>query len=185
MKTIIAGSRQIEDKEALEQTIKDAGWNIEEVVSGTCRGVDVMGEDWGRANGVPVRQFPADWLTHGRVAGELRNRDMANYADGLILLWDGKSPGASCMLREANKAGIKVHTQIYGVDMSDLEELEKQIMDYYHKGKGRIVMKDGHWSWEVADENAPSLTDEAISELIRQGMMEEEQITVLKVAHES
>jgi len=181
MKAIIAGSRQIEDVEALEKTIADAGWDIEEVVSGTCRGVDVMGENWGKANGVSVRQFPADWLTHGRVAGELRNRDMAHYADGLILLWDGKSPGASCMLREANKAGIKVHSQIYGVNMDDLEALEKSIIDYYHQGKGRIIHRDGHWSWEIADENAPNLTDAAISELIRQGMMEPEEITVLKV----
>jgi len=182
MKTIIAGSRQIEDTEALAKTIADAGWDIEQVVSGTCRGVDVMGEEWGKSNDVDVRQFPADWLTHGRIAGELRNRDMANYADGLILLWDGKSPGASCMLREANKAGIKVHSQIYGVDMGDLEELEQQIVDYYHAGKGRIIFEHGHWSWETADENAPHLCDEAISELIRQEIMAEEVMTVLKIA---
>ncbi|WP_419797382.1 MAG: DUF2493 domain-containing protein [Terasakiella sp.] len=182
MKTIIAGSRQIEDKEALEQTIAASGFDITEVVSGTCRGVDVMGEEWGRTNGVPVRPFPADWLTHGRVAGELRNRDMANYADALVLLWDGKSPGASCMLREANKAGIKVHTQIYGVDMGGLEKLEREIVDYVNAGKGRIVFKDNHWSWEVADENAPNLCDEAISELIRMDVMQEETITILKFA---
>ena len=181
MKVIIAGSRTIEDKEALEHAINASGWDIEQVVSGTCRGVDVMGEEWGKENGVDVRQFPADWLTHGRIAGELRNRDMAHYADGLILLWDGKSPGASCMLREANKAGIKVHNQIYGVDMSDLEDLERSIIEYYHAGKGRIVHRDGHWSWEFADEQAPNLCDEAISELIRQGMMESEEVTVLKV----
>ncbi|GGF57096.1 hypothetical protein GCM10011332_08170 [Terasakiella brassicae] len=182
MKTIIAGSRQIEDKEALAQTIAASGFEITEVVSGTCRGVDVMGEEWGRANGVPVRPFPADWLTHGRVAGELRNRDMAHYADALVLLWDGKSPGASCMLREANKAGIKIHTQIYGVDMGDLEKLERDIVDYVNAGKGRIIFKDGHWSWEVANEDAPNLCDEAISELIRMDIMQEETLTVLKFA---
>jgi len=182
MKTIIAGSRQIEDKEALDKTIADSGFQVTEVVSGTCRGVDVMGEDWGRGNDIPVRPFPADWLTHGRIAGELRNRDMANYADALILLWDGKSPGASCMLREANKAGIKVHTQIYGVDMGDLEKLERDIVEYVNAGKGRIIFKDGHWSWEEADENAPNLCDEAISELIRQEVMFEDTITVLKFA---
>ncbi len=181
MKVIIAGSRTIEDRDALERAISDAGWDIEEVVSGTCRGVDVMGENWGKANDVAVKQFPADWLTHGRVAGELRNRDMAHYADGLILLWDGKSPGASCMLREANKAGIKVHNQIYGVDMGDLQDLERSIVEYYHSGRGRIIFRDGHWSWEEADENAPHLCDEAISELIREGMMESEEVTVLKI----
>jgi hypothetical protein len=49
MKTIIAGSRQIEDFDALSKTIEDAGWDIDEVVSGTCRGVDVMGEEWAQS----------------------------------------------------------------------------------------------------------------------------------------
>ncbi|NVK17481.1 MAG: DUF2493 domain-containing protein [Methylocystaceae bacterium] len=181
MKTIIAGSRTIEDKEALEKTIQQAGWDITEVVSGTCRGVDVMGEEWGRENGVPVKPFPADWLTHGRTAGELRNRDMANYADGLILLWDGKSPGASCMLREANKAGIKVYNQIYGLDMTSLESTEQEIMAYYHAGKGRLINDHGHWRWEVADENAPHISQEAVAELIRREMMQPTTIEVLTV----
>lgn len=181
MKTIIAGSRTIEDKEALEKTIQQAGWDITEVVSGTCRGVDVMGEEWGRENNVPVKPFPADWLTYGRTAGELRNRDMANYADGLILLWDGKSPGASCMLREANKAGIKVYNQIYGLDMTKLETTEQDIMAYYHAGKGRLINDQGHWRWENADEDAPHVSQEAVAELIRQEMMQPTTIEVLTV----
>ncbi|WP_135079272.1 SLOG family protein [Terasakiella sp. SH-1] len=181
MKTIIAGSRQIEDKEALAKTISDSGFEISEIVSGTCRGVDMMGEEWGGNHDVPVKRFPADWLTHGRLAGELRNRDMAKYADQLILLWDGKSPGASCMLREANMAGITVHTQIYGVDMAALQETEKAIMDYYVAGKGRLINNRGHWDWEINHDDAPRITQEAVNELIRQGLMEEEQVTILKV----
>lgn len=181
MKTIIAGSRQIEDTEALAQTILDADWEIEEVVSGTCRGVDVMGENWAKAKDIAVKPFPADWMTHGRMAGELRNRKMAEYADGLILLWDGKSPGASCMLREANKAGIKVHSQIYGLDMHDLEDSEQAILDYYHAGKGRLIFEHGHWSWENADEDAPHFTQEAVFELIRRELMAEESIQILKI----
>ncbi len=181
MKTIIAGSRTIEDKEALAKTIAESGWDISEVVSGTCRGVDVMGEEWGRENGVDVKPFPADWLTHGRMAGELRNRDMAHYADGLILLWDGKSPGASCMLREANKAGIKVYNQIYGLDMHELEDTEQKIMEYYHAGKGRLINDHGHWRWENADEDAPHVSQEAVAELIRQELVQQMTIEVLAV----
>jgi hypothetical protein len=122
-------------------------------------------------------------MTHGRTAGELRNRKMAEYADGLILLWDGKSPGASCMLREANKAGIKVHTQIYGLDMHELEETEKAIIDYYHAGKGRLICVQGHWEWEIADENAPRVTQEAVAELIRQELMEPAVLEILVLSN--
>ena len=181
MKTIIAGSRTIEDREALERAIAGSGWDISEVVSGTCRGVDVMGEEWGRANDVPVKPFPADWLTHGRTAGELRNREMAHYADALILLWDGKSPGASCMLREANKAGIKIYNQIYGLDMHELEDTEKKILQYYHEGKGRLINDHGHWRWEYAEDDAPHVSQEAVSELIRQNMMQPVTLEVLQV----
>ncbi|MDH3354180.1 MAG: DUF2493 domain-containing protein [Chromatiales bacterium] len=181
MKTIIAGSRQIEDAEALRQTISDAGWEIDEVVSGACRGVDVMGEEWAHSHGIEVKQLHADWVTHGRMAGELRNREMAEYADGLILLWDGHSPGASCMLREANRAGIKIHSQIYGLDMQQLDETEQAIVNYYNEGKGRIVYEDENWKWEVADENAPKLSEAIISELIRQKMLVSKTVQVLNL----
>lgn len=49
MKTIIAGSRDITDYPRFEQYMQrvlDSGWTITEVVSGTCRGVDQMGERW-------------------------------------------------------------------------------------------------------------------------------------------
>ena len=181
MKIIIAGSRQIEDADVLKQTITDAGWDIDEVVSGTCRGVDVMGEEWAHDKNIVVKQFPADWITHGRMAGELRNREMAEYADGLILLWDGHSPGASCMLREANRAGIKIHSQIYGLDMQRLSEIEQAIINYYNAGKGRIVYKNESWDWEVADEDAPKLSDAIISELMRQEILTLETIQVLNL----
>jgi len=106
MKVIIAGSRQITDAAAFDALIESTGWDIEEVVSGGCRGVDILGEEWAQKRGIPVRAFAADWARYGREAGELRNRALAPYAAGLILLWDAKSPGASCMLWESAKAEI-------------------------------------------------------------------------------
>ncbi|MCW8982838.1 MAG: DUF2493 domain-containing protein [Gammaproteobacteria bacterium] len=181
MKVIIAGSRQIEDARALQETIDAAGWEIDEVVSGACRGVDVMGEEWAHSQGIAVKQFHADWVAHGREAGALRNRAMAEYADGLILLWDGQSQGATCMLREANRAGIKIHAQIYGLDMQRLDETEQAIIDYYNAGKGRIVYENESWNWEYADEDAPELSDAVISELIRQKILVSKTIQVLNL----
>lgn len=182
MKAIIAGSRHIEDYDALKAAVQDAGWDITEVVSGGCRGVDCLGEQWAAENNIPVKPFVADWATYGRTAGELRNREMANYADGLIILWDGKSPGASCMMREATKAGIQIHNQIYGIDMHDLETTEQAILDYYRSGRGRLVYLHGHWGWEEAHADAPEVNPHAIAELLQRGVMEEATFTVLKIA---
>lgn len=183
MKVIIAGSRHIIDDEALKALIESTGWDIEEVVSGGCRGVDVMGEQWAQEQGIPVRTFNADWARFGREAGELRNREMAEYADGLILLWDAKSPGASCMMREAAKAGIPIRHHVYGLDIADVSAVEQAILDYYWSGKGRLVFQHSHWEWETADVDAPTVSQEAVNALINQGLLEEATLTVLRQPH--
>jgi hypothetical protein len=114
MKTIIAGSRDITDTNTLLLAIADSGWKSEitEVVCGKARGVDTLGEQWAKSHGIPVKEFPADWETHGKSAGPKRNRQMAEYAEALILVWDGKSRGSANMLQEAKKRGLKIHQHI-------------------------------------------------------------------------
>ena len=61
-------------------------------------GVDTLGEEWAKENNIPVDYFPANWETHGRAAGQIRNKKMAARADALLLIWDGKSRGSRSML---------------------------------------------------------------------------------------
>ena len=112
MKTIIAGSRGIVNYQALCKAVRNSGFEISEVVSGTARGVDRMGEQWAAENQVPVKRFPADWDRHGRAAGYIRNRAMADYADALIALWDGDSRGTKGMIDDAKARGLKVFVAI-------------------------------------------------------------------------
>lgn len=99
---IIAGSRNIEDYEIVRLAVEESGWwpQITEIVSGGARGVDRLGERLGKRNNMPIRIFPADWLTHGKSAGYKRNRQMAEYADFLVAVWDGKSRGTLNMIEE-------------------------------------------------------------------------------------
>jgi hypothetical protein len=180
MKVIIAGSRHINDKNALSSLIEHSGWDIEEVVSGGCRGVDVMGEEWAAEHSIPVRTFAADWARYGREAGELRNREMAKYADGLILLWDAKSPGSSCMLREGSKAGIQIQHRVEGLNIEDMAGVEQTILNHILSGKGRLVLQHEHWEWETADTEAPTVCQEAVTALIQQELLEEAKLTILR-----
>lgn len=109
MKTIIAGSRNITDPAIVEDAIRKSGIDVTEVVSGACRGVDLIGEDWAVCHGLPVQRFPAHWQAHGRAAGPIRNAQMAEYAEALIAVWDGVSRGTKNMIREARKHGLKVY----------------------------------------------------------------------------
>lgn len=100
MKVIIAGSRKgIERRQVYSAIQWSPFFTVTEIVSGSARGVDTFGEEWAALNLRPIKQFPADWEAHGRAAGPIRNRQMAEYADALILVWDGVSVGSANMKR--------------------------------------------------------------------------------------
>lgn len=109
MKIIIAGSRSISNIDEVRKAVIDSGFKISEVVSGRARGVDRLGERWAAENKIPIRQFPAFWEKYGKSAGFLRNKEMVEYADGLIAVWDGKSAGTEHTILLAEKKGLKVH----------------------------------------------------------------------------
>jgi len=85
---------------------------VKSVVSGGARGADSLGEQYARQVGVPLERYPADWNKHGKGAGFIRNREMANHAEALLLIWDGQSRGSANMLQEALKCGLKIHQHI-------------------------------------------------------------------------
>ena len=106
MKTIIAGCRDYNDNLALRKRLDyyvEHNSPITEVVSGGAAGVDTIGEWYALLNGIPIKKFPADWNKHGKKAGPIRNRQMAEYADVLLAVWDGKSRGTKNIIDEMNK----------------------------------------------------------------------------------
>lgn len=109
MKVIIAGGRNYHDASEVARAVALSGFKVSEVVSGGASGVDAVGEAWASERGVQLRRFPADWSTHGRAAGPIRNRQMAAYADALVAVWDGQSRGTANMIREAEQAGLSVY----------------------------------------------------------------------------
>jgi hypothetical protein len=114
MKVIIAGSRTINSYALVANTIKESGFRITEVVSGTTRGVDQLGELWAvrQVPQVPIRRFPANWARYGRAAGRRRNEEMAKYAEALIAVWDGSSRGTTNMIQIAQKRGLGLFVHV-------------------------------------------------------------------------
>ena len=113
MKVIIAGSRTFSDYTLLHQKCDEIINTPAEIVSGTARGADRLGERYAIEKGCPIKKFPADWDNLGRSAGYLRNEEMAKYADTLIAFWDGTSKGTSHMIVLATKHNLKVHIVKY------------------------------------------------------------------------
>lgn len=114
MKVVICGTRSFLDgalyddekrRDVVDDVLVDAGVrdDVEEVVSGGADGADHAGEVWASANDVPVTVFEADWDEHGRAAGPIRNDEMVDYADFVVAIWDGQSPGTSNTIETARE----------------------------------------------------------------------------------
>ncbi len=124
MKVIIAGSRTLSLMSLLDQAVVRAGnyWMLQdpgnwknymytEIVSGGAQGADALGERYALNKQIPLKVFSADWETHGKKAGILRNIEMADYSDALIALWDGKSKGTFHMISEMMKRNKLIYIQ--------------------------------------------------------------------------
>lgn len=78
------------------------------VVSGGARGVDFIAENAAFARGLLVDIYPADWQTHGKKAGYLRNADIVRNCDEVVAFWDGKSKGTMHTVNLAKEHNIPV-----------------------------------------------------------------------------
>jgi len=129
MRVIIAGGRDFGDYALLKERCSgvlrellpafDMNGKDVEIVSGGARGADRMGEAFARENLLRLRIFKADWEKLGKIAGFVRNEQMAVYASQdddlgvLIAFWDGKSEGTRNMIDLAFRYDLKVYVFNY------------------------------------------------------------------------
>jgi major membrane immunogen (membrane-anchored lipoprotein) len=117
MKVIIAGSRGFKDYELLKKVCDKMLSNTNkpeiEIVSGTALGADTLGERYAIERAYKLRRFPADWNKHGKKSGYIRNKEMAEYADALIIFWDKISKGSKHMIDLARARGLKIRIQYF------------------------------------------------------------------------
>lgn len=109
-KVVVAGSRSFDDYTLLTERLDYylANKSNIEIVSGTAQGADRLGERYATEHNIPIKRFPADWNLHGKSAGYKRNKQMAEYADAVVVFWDGQSKGAMHMYNLAKQAGKPV-----------------------------------------------------------------------------
>jgi len=125
MRTIVAGSRSVDDYSTVSKAIESAPFRPTVIVSGDAPGVDTLGALFGTKHNIPVEHFPADWDNlnvtpckirrdkrgnpYNVLAGMIRNERMANNAEALIAIWDGISKGTKNMIETARKKGLTVY----------------------------------------------------------------------------
>jgi hypothetical protein len=109
MRTIIAGSRTVNEMHVYD-AMAACPWrsHITCIISGGAPGADRIGETWADIHDLPCKRYTADWNTHGKKAGPMRNSEMAENADALVAVWDGKSRGTKDMILKAKRRGLRV-----------------------------------------------------------------------------
>lgn len=122
MKVIVAGGRDFNDYKLLKETLdnfQQEYGNITEVVSGTAKGADKLGEQYANENNISIKRFVPDWEGLGKKAGHVRNKKMGDYAKEhngmLVAFWDKQSKGTKGMIDYSTKIGLKSVVVYYDV----------------------------------------------------------------------
>lgn len=79
------------------------------IVSGMARGADALGVRLATDYKLPLYKFPANWNGLGKRAGFIRNAQMGDFADALLVFWDGQSKGTKNMVDYMHKLNKPVH----------------------------------------------------------------------------
>jgi deoxycytidine triphosphate deaminase len=113
MIVVISGSRDFTDLDYFSTEMDGflLDLNSQEkvlMVSGGARGTDTLAKDYAEKNGIEFKEFLADWDTHGKKAGILRNLEMLEVADQVVAFWNGKSPGTTHMIEQCLKRRIPI-----------------------------------------------------------------------------
>ena len=109
MKVLVCGGRNYDARTVLYGVLDGIhrADGIDAVITGMARGADMLAHDWAVSQGIVVNPFPADWETHSRAAGPIRNQQMIDQGKpDLVVAFPGGS-GTADMVRRAATAGIK------------------------------------------------------------------------------
>ncbi len=107
---IVCGGRDYSDREFLKNKLDillKYDWNFV-LVHGAARGADTLAAEWAEHDAwVVVEPHPANWGTHGRSAGPIRNQEMLDTGvDGVVAFPGGR--GTAHMVNIALQAGVPV-----------------------------------------------------------------------------
>ena len=108
---LIAGGRDFSNYDLLARRCaayiaENCGVRKPTILSGCASGADSLGEQFAMEYQLQCRFFPAQWKKYGRAAGPMRNRQMAQAADGAVVFWDGKSKGTRSMIGYLRQMGV-------------------------------------------------------------------------------
>ncbi len=100
MKIAVVGSRGLTPSdELLAEYLSEA----DEIVSGGAKGVDACAASYAKKRGIPLTEFLPSYSLYGKYAPIVRNKQIVDYSDRVIVFWNGISKGTLSVIRYAEK----------------------------------------------------------------------------------
>jgi hypothetical protein len=111
MRVIVCGGRDYDDGSTVARVLSALDPSEAVVVVGVDperpRGADGLVYSWCQTYYVTVEPHPADWKTHGRAAGPIRNQQMLDAGADLVIAFPG-GRGTADMVARSRKAEVVV-----------------------------------------------------------------------------
>lgn len=105
---LVCGGRNYDNFDTVSKVLMAHLPEIECVIQGGAMGADAQAREWCDLTGVPCITYAADWKSHGKAAGPIRNQQMLDQGKpDLVIAFPG-GKGTEDMCRRAIRAGIKV-----------------------------------------------------------------------------
>jgi hypothetical protein len=107
-RVLVCGSRDWQDIHAIRMRLVKLPPSSE-ILHGDAPGADTIAKWLAEDFGFTVRAFPADWKTHDKAAGPIRNRLMLDENPDLVIAFHRNgSRGTADTIAEARRRGIEV-----------------------------------------------------------------------------
>jgi len=101
MKIAVVGSRSLTNIDIERYILDDA----DEIVSGGACGADLCAAEYAVRKGLKLTEFLPQYERYGRAAPIVRNKQIVDHADKIIVFWDGFSRGTMSVIEYARRRG--------------------------------------------------------------------------------
>ena len=76
---------------------------VTEIVSGGAKGIDACAKRYALQKGLKLTEFLPQYHKYGKAAPLLRNLEIIQYADQVVVFWDGRSRGTKYVIDHCAK----------------------------------------------------------------------------------
>jgi hypothetical protein len=110
VRVLVCGGRNFTDSQWLYWFLDSfhKTYQIDVIIEGGAKGADRLARTWAINNNIPVETYEADWESHGRAAGPIRNAKMLIEGKPDYVIAFPGGTGTANMMEKARNASVPI-----------------------------------------------------------------------------